>query len=158
MQSNSGSLSSDIAELMINKGQLQESIDAGLANGADGITPGIQSTLTKMADQIRGSIVQTLGNAIYEGFKSAFSGKGIGGLLKGFGKTLMGGLGQIISDQGMLYLEYSGIMQAFTPLLGNPFTAGFAGAAPRSRTSSSRDERRGPGALRSAERANQLSR
>jgi hypothetical protein len=82
-----------------------------------------------MADQIRSSISHTLGSAIYDGFAAAFSGKGLGGIFKSFGKTILGGLGQIISEQGMIYLEYSGIMQAFTPLLGNPFTAGFAGAA-----------------------------
>lgn len=100
-----------------------------LAGGTEGLLPKIDSPLNQMADQVRNKLSSTLGNAIYEGFKTAFSGKGLGGILKGFGKTLMGGLGQIISDQGMLYLEYSGIMQAFTPLLGNPFTAGFAGAA-----------------------------
>lgn len=100
-----------------------------LSGGTDGLLPKIQSPLNQMADQIRGSISHTLGSAIYEGFRSAFSGKGLSGIFKGFGKTLMQGLGQLISDQGMLYLEYSGIMQAFTPLLGNPFTAGYAGAA-----------------------------
>ena len=99
------------------------------AGNEGGLIPKINSPLQQMADQIRGSISHTLGSAIYDGFASAFSGKGLGGIFKSFGKTLLAGLGSIISEQGQVYLEYSGIMQAFTPLLGNPFTAGFAGAA-----------------------------
>jgi hypothetical protein len=99
------------------------------SQGGEGLLPKIENPLNQMADQIRSSISHTLGSAIYDGFAAAFSGKGLGGIFKAFGKTILGGLGQIISDQGMIYLEYSGIMQAFTPLLGNPFTAGFAGAA-----------------------------
>jgi hypothetical protein len=101
----------------------------GMGEGADGLKPALDHHLAEMADTVRSSITHTLGSALYDGFAAAFSGKGLGGIFKSFGKTLLSGLGQIISEQGMIYLEYSGIMQAFTPLLGNPFTAGFAGAA-----------------------------
>jgi hypothetical protein len=72
---------------------------------------------------------QTLGDAIYNGIAAAFDGKGIGGVIKAFGKTMLAGVGQMMTQLGMVYLEYGVIMQSLSALLPNPFTAGPAGIA-----------------------------
>jgi hypothetical protein len=80
-------------------------------------------------DTITHGMAQTLGDSIYNAFEAAFDGKGVGGVLKAFGKTVLAGVGQIFTQLGMVYLEYGGIMQALSTLLPNPFTAGPAGLA-----------------------------
>ncbi len=83
----------------------------------------------RIADTIQGGFAQTLGDAIYNAFSAAFSGEGIGGFIKAFGKTILAGVGQMFTQLGMIYLEYGVLMQSLSALLPNPFTAGPAGIA-----------------------------
>lgn len=69
-------------------------------------------------------------DAIEKTMTTAFAkGGNIGSAMKAFGDTIAAGLGQMLVQQGELYLEYGGIMQGLSALLGNPFTAGPAGIA-----------------------------
>ncbi|HWL41022.1 MAG TPA: hypothetical protein VNO75_12375 [Gemmatimonadaceae bacterium] len=78
---------------------------------------------------VRTGFATTLGDAIYQGFRAGFSGKGIGGVIKSFGKTVLSGVGGIFTQLGQTYLMYGSIMQSLAALLPNPFTAGYAGLA-----------------------------
>lgn len=82
-----------------------------------------------IAGTIRFGFANTLGDAIYAGFKAGFSGKGIGGVMKAFGKTVLAGIGSVFTQLGQTYLLYGGIMEGLSHLLKNPFTAGYAGLA-----------------------------
>jgi hypothetical protein len=87
------------------------------------------NAMSAVANTIQYGIAQTLGNAIYQGFAAAFSGKGISGLLKGFAKSILAGIGQTFTQLGQVYLQYGVLMQGLASFLPNPFTAGWAGVA-----------------------------
>src|SRR5262245_673438 len=65
-----------------------------------------------------------LGDAITEGFKSAFSGGGISGFLQGFGDVILGGLGAILKRMGEAMIAQGLVMIKLLPFLMNIFTSG----------------------------------
>lgn len=82
-----------------------------------------------MAASIRAGIANTIGDAVYNAFAAAFNGEGLGGIFKAFGKTILAGLGDIMTQQGQALLTYGITMQAAAIGLSNPFTAGPAAIA-----------------------------
>lgn len=56
----------------------------------------LQNTLVNAAS----TMAETVGDAIYNAFAAAFDGKGIGGSLKAFGKTILAGLGTVFKMVG----------------------------------------------------------
>lgn len=77
-----------------------------------------------MRETVQSGIATTFGDAVYNGFYAAFSGEGISGLLKNFGKTVLSGLGSIFSQMGKQMILASGIFTAIGAAMTNPFTAG----------------------------------
>lgn len=75
------------------------------------------------------SATRTIGDALFDGFASAFSGEGVSGLLRNFGATMLDGLGQIFSDTGRQLIGFGQIMQRLQAWLVNPLTAGPAAIA-----------------------------
>lgn len=88
-----------------------------------------EKQIEDLAQRTQNHLGSSLARALATGITAGFSGGGVTGAFHAAGRTLLAGLGGIFIDLGQTYLEYSGIMEALTPLLGNPFTAGFAGAA-----------------------------
>jgi hypothetical protein len=78
---------------------------------------------------IRTGLADTLSKSIYDGFSAAFSGKGLGGIFKAFGKTVLAGLGSIFGELGQTYIRYGIMMSALGDALWNPFTSGPAAIA-----------------------------
>jgi hypothetical protein len=89
----------------------------------------MEKNIEALAAHTQQRLGSSLADALATGITAGFAGGGVKGAFAAAGRTLLAGLGGIFIDLGKTYLEYSGIMQALTPLLGNPFTAGFAGAA-----------------------------
>lgn len=90
---------------------------------------GIDSMFMDWGKHIEQSAAGSLGGAIAAGFQAAFSGEGIVGGIKAFGRTILSSLGGLFMQMGETYLMYGGIMQGLAALLPNPFTAGAAGLA-----------------------------
>lgn len=91
-----------------------------------------ESVIQKMNNigvSIRQGIAQTLGDAVYNGFAAAFNGEGLGGVFKAFGKTILAGVGSILTDLGKTWLEYGILMTTLGAALWNPFTSGPAAIA-----------------------------
>lgn len=79
-----------------------------------------------IAATVRGGLASTLGDAVFQGFSSAFSGKGLGGLFKSFGKTVLAGIGGIFGQLGHIWLAYGLTMFKLGKWLWTPHTAGWA--------------------------------
>lgn len=82
-----------------------------------------------MGVMIQQGLSQTLGDAIFNGFTAAFNGEGIGGILKEFGKTILAGIGSIMTQMGQTWLSYGILMTGLGQALWNPFTSGPAAIA-----------------------------
>jgi hypothetical protein len=104
-----------------------EQLNAAAQN--EGLTAGRNKVLGEMADKIKGAINHTLGDAINAGFQAAFSGKGLGGIFKAFGKTVLSHIGSMIVEQGQTYLKFGAILQPLVPHLFNPITSAWASTA-----------------------------
>lgn len=89
----------------------------------------MEKQIEALAARVQTHLGNTLADSLAAGITAGFAGGGIKGAFAAAGKSLLAGIGGIFIDLGKTYLEYSGIMEALTPLLGNPFTAGAAGAA-----------------------------
>lgn len=85
----------------------------------------------KRLSELRKTQSSQMSSLIGSSMKAALDASFAGGAnpASAFGKALVAGLGDILSEQGSLYLKYGLIMQSLTPLLGDPFTAGPAGIA-----------------------------
>jgi hypothetical protein len=78
---------------------------------------------------ISGGMAQGLAASIQNGVRAAFEGRGVTGVIRAFGATMLSAVGGIFVELGETYLMYGGIMQGLAALLPNPFTAGPAGLA-----------------------------
>jgi hypothetical protein len=81
------------------------------------------------AAMMRSSIIQTLGEALYEGFREAFHGGGIGGIFKSLGKTILAAMGGLFKQLGSVWLAYGATMFKWSFALWNPATSGIAALA-----------------------------
>lgn len=89
----------------------------------------LEEAIASIARTVRGGLATTLGEAIYQGFSAAFSGKGLSGMFKSFGKTVLAGIGQIFGQLGQIWLVYGLTMFKLGAFLWNPATAGWAALA-----------------------------
>lgn len=101
------------------KGATPLTIRGTFADDTNGITDGLKANLQKQADQMRQVIASTFGSAIVDGFRAAFSGKGIGGAFKALGKSILQGLGSIFIQMGEKMVAASALMQAFQKALAS---------------------------------------
>jgi hypothetical protein len=67
----------------------------------------------RMAEEMRANLTSVFGDAIIEGFTAAFSGRGIGGIFKALGRSILSGLGSIFMQMGQKMVAASALMQAF---------------------------------------------
>jgi hypothetical protein len=94
----------------------------------DNLNKMIQPIL-EFAQQIQDELQRTFNDAIYNAFSSAFSGEGLDGIFKSFGKTILAGLGEVFTQMGETYLKFGAIMDRLKDFLYNPATAGWAATA-----------------------------
>lgn len=85
-------------------------------------------------DRIQGMFESAFEDGIANGFQRAFSGEGWAGLFKGFGQTVMAGLGQVFIEVGKSLLAFGAIMEKVkAAIMSGPMGAGIgaivAGAA-----------------------------
>lgn len=87
----------------------------------------LQDTMMSAVD----TLALSLADGIYNAFKNAFSGKGIGGFIEGFGKTVIAGLGTVFTMIGQQVILGSTIMLAIKKALQtwNPAISLAAGIA-----------------------------
>jgi hypothetical protein len=83
----------------------------------------------QIGDTIRGGLAHTLGDAIFAGFSAGFSGKGLGGIFKALGKSVLAGIGGIFGQLGQIWLTYGATMFKWSNALWNPATSGIAALA-----------------------------
>lgn len=77
-----------------------------------------------MAATLRGGIAATIGAAVGDGFRAAFSGEGLGATFQAFGNAVLAGIGGIMQQMGAVWLEYGLAMSSLTAGLFNPMTSG----------------------------------
>lgn len=82
-----------------------------------------------LAMQMEASIEETIGDAIFNGFQGAFSGKGLGEIFAGLGRTVLAGLGAMFVDIGRALISYGIVMTGLRVALLNIFTSGPAAIA-----------------------------
>lgn len=85
--------------------------------------------MESMGVTIQQGLSQTIGDAVFNGFTAAFNGEGIGGILKEFGKTVLAGIGNLMTQLGQTWLSYGVLMTGLGQALWNPFTSGPAAIA-----------------------------
>lgn len=78
----------------------------------------------EVAAFVQGGISNVIGSAINQGFREAFSGKGLGGAIKGFLKTALAGIGAMLQQIGTAYLAGAKLLAGIQRwLVANPSLA-----------------------------------
>ena len=93
-----------------------------------------QLEIEKLIADVSQMIEATFEDGIANAFQRAFSGEGWAGLFKGFGQTVLAGLGQVFIEIGKSLIAFGSIMEKVkAAILSGPFGAGIgaivAGAA-----------------------------
>lgn len=118
---------------MLGLGEIVEDVKVDVDEIVKQITSHSTMKFLEMRDQLRtlvsDALGDVLGQAVYDAFASAFSGEGIGGLFRNFGKSVLAGLGKIFVMMGQYLIGASGIFKGIADALINPLTSGWALAA-----------------------------